>query len=255
MKPWEHAVDIFLRAWTDKDEVVGAMACGSYVTGNPTDRSDVDLHIILASDVDWRERGNKYVEGFLIEYFANPPGQIEKYFAEDYADRQTASMVQFMTGIIIFDRLGTIEQLKQKAKAWKAKVYPTPKASQVEIKKYSLWDAFDNFLDCYENHRVDFDFVYYQSLLRLFQGYCFLLNLEQIPFDHIMRYLSDHRYLDKYIKCPFPDREFSLMFLEAMQCKHKDKKIQLHEALLKRVFQKTGGFEIDGWSLKSPVDS
>lgn len=81
MERWEEALDKFLSEWRRRDYVVGALVCGSYVTGSPTARSDIDVHIILAEESDWRERGNRYVDGCLIEYFANPPRQIRTYFA------------------------------------------------------------------------------------------------------------------------------------------------------------------------------
>ena len=96
-------------------DVIGAIVCGSYITGVLAERSDIDVHIILSDEVDWRERGNQYIDGLLMEYFANPPRQIRRYFAEDYRDRSTMSMVQFITGRVIFDHRGIIEQLKVEA--------------------------------------------------------------------------------------------------------------------------------------------
>lgn len=64
---WEKATKIFLQEWENKDYVIGAIACGSYITGRPTKHSDIDLRIILNDEINWRERGNKIVNGFLIE--------------------------------------------------------------------------------------------------------------------------------------------------------------------------------------------
>ena len=83
MKDWETALDKFLVSWKVRKEVTGVLVCGSFVTGKPAPHSDIDLHIVLSESVLWRERGNKIVDGFLIEYFANPPRQIREYFKED----------------------------------------------------------------------------------------------------------------------------------------------------------------------------
>lgn len=80
MKPWEDALNKFLASWKEQKDVIGAIVCGSFITGLPTERSDIDLHIILSDEVDWRERGNQYVDGFLIEYFVNPPRQNKEIF-------------------------------------------------------------------------------------------------------------------------------------------------------------------------------
>ena len=65
---WEKAVDKFIKKWKSKKEVIGALVCGSYVTGNPTKHSDIDIHIILDNKCNWRMRGDEYVDGFLMEY-------------------------------------------------------------------------------------------------------------------------------------------------------------------------------------------
>ena len=72
MENWEKVTNKFLETWLKKDYVVGAFVCGSYVTGRPTKHLDIDLRIIMKDDINWRERGNKIIDGFLIEYFANP---------------------------------------------------------------------------------------------------------------------------------------------------------------------------------------
>lgn len=47
MQNWETALKKFLKSWKNKKEVVGALVCGSFVVGNPTKHSDIDLHIVL----------------------------------------------------------------------------------------------------------------------------------------------------------------------------------------------------------------
>ena len=71
MEKWELALKKFLKNWENKKEVVGAIVCGSYITGNPSNHSDIDIHLLLSSKTKWRERGNVIIDGILIEYFAN----------------------------------------------------------------------------------------------------------------------------------------------------------------------------------------
>ena len=73
MEPWERALTVFLEEWKNREDVIGAIVCGSYVTGNPSLHSDIDVHIILSDKVNWRTRGNVVVNNYLIEYFVNPP--------------------------------------------------------------------------------------------------------------------------------------------------------------------------------------
>ena len=69
---WREKLDIFMSNFEHSDDVIGILVCGSYVTGNPTNHSDLDVHIILNNAVGYRARGNKIIDGLLIEYFANP---------------------------------------------------------------------------------------------------------------------------------------------------------------------------------------
>lgn len=232
MEVWEKALQKFVERWQNEQEVIGVLLCGSYVTGKPGPRSDLDVHIILQEETDWRERGNEYIDGFLIEYFANPPRQIRQYFKEDFYDRSTMSMVQFITGKVLFDTHGIIAQLKQEALEWKNKQQPTLDPVVLEMKKYSLWDANDNLLDCYEKESMDFTFVYSRTLQLIFDEYCAILQVEQIPFYHIKAYLSEPGYLTKYVKAPFPDLEFSSLFLEAMAASTDAQKLKCCQQLI-----------------------
>lgn len=60
MAKWKIALEIFLKEWQDKEEVVGALVCGSYITGNPSKRSDIDVHII------WRIMWGGGKEGIVL---------------------------------------------------------------------------------------------------------------------------------------------------------------------------------------------
>lgn len=254
MEEWKIALEEFLVDWKKRNDVVGALVCGSYITGNPSKRSDIDVHIILADDADWRERGNLITNGFLIEYFVNPPKQILKYFQEDFQNLRTMSMVQFITGITLFDKTGVINELKVEAQKWMKKEYNELNEAILEMKKYSIWDSLDNLKDCFEQKRVDFHFVYYNSLANLFSEYCNFLRLETIPYYQICSYLSDSTYIKKYLKNIFPDTKFNNTFIRAIQEVDGQKMMEVYEELVTHVFNQMGGFNIDGWKLKSTID-
>ncbi|WP_342531354.1 nucleotidyltransferase domain-containing protein [Lysinibacillus sp. FSL R5-0849] len=251
---WRKALETFLNDWQGRDEVVGALVCGSYVTGHPSERSDIDVHIILSNEVKWRERGNQIVDGFLIEYFANPPGQIRRYFQDDFNKHRTMSMVQFQTGQILFDYTGIINELKLEAYAWQEKNYETINKTVLELKKYGLWDMLDNTKDCYEQKRGDFIFVYHHALATLFMEYGQFLNVDTIPTYQIHAYLVDPIYLQKYMKSAFPDEHFKQMFLHALKESNTEQMLESLEALVSYVLKQMGGFCIDGWHVKSPIE-
>lgn len=255
MSKWKVALEEFLKDWKDRCDVVGALVCGSYITGNPSKRSDIDVHLILSEDADWRERGNQVVHGFLIEYFVNPPRQIRKYFDEDFHSRRTMSMVQFMTGHTLFDKTGIISKLKIEAQKWLNREFGELSPILLEMKKYAIWDTLDNVKDCFEQGRLDFPFVYYNALAKLFSEYNQFLGLESIPFYQINSYLTDPTYLKKYLKKEFPDAKFQAAYVKALAELDKRKMMKTYEELAEHVLAKMGSFQIDGWKLRSAVDA
>src|SRR2546422_142981 len=113
MEPWETALRKFLAPWKARTDVVGALVCGSRVHGTATRRSDVDVHIVLRAGVRWRERGNKIVDGYLVEYFANPAWQHRKYEIEDAKDNTRINARMFAFGRIIFEKDGSVARLQR----------------------------------------------------------------------------------------------------------------------------------------------
>ncbi|MFB7637388.1 nucleotidyltransferase domain-containing protein [Peribacillus butanolivorans] len=254
MEKWEKVLNKFIKDWETRDDVSAVLVCGSYITGNPSKRSDLDVHIILSNEVEWRERGNKIFDGLLIEYFVNPPKQIRKYFQEDYQTRRTMSMVQFITGKVVFDKTNVIQSLKKEAAEWIQKKYISTNRVSLEVNKYGIWDTGDNLQDCYELQRPDFYLVYYNSLTNLFQQYCTYLGLDFVPYNQINSYLTDPLYQKKYLKEAFPDPVFSSLFIEALQENIDVEMMKSYEQLSQYVLNKMGGFNIDGWKIKSRVE-
>ena len=64
---WEEKLNVFLENFEYKGDIVGVLACGSYITGNPSSHSDLDVHIILNENVNYRERGNKIINRILCK--------------------------------------------------------------------------------------------------------------------------------------------------------------------------------------------
>src|SRR5438128_1448631 len=52
-------------------ELLGLLATGSRIHGQPGPTSDLDLHVVIA--VPRRRRRNRVVEGIEVEMFLNPP--------------------------------------------------------------------------------------------------------------------------------------------------------------------------------------
>ena len=101
---WQLALEKFLEEWKEKDFVEAALLTGSRAIGTDTLYSDVDIYIILSDSVDWRERGNKVIDGVLIEYFANPPRQIKHYFEKEFKENSKCTARIVAVGETLFDK-------------------------------------------------------------------------------------------------------------------------------------------------------
>jgi hypothetical protein len=252
MEKWEVSLNKFLAPWRRKSCVAGALLCGSYVTGNPSKHSDLDIHIVTKKGTDWRERGNKFVDGFLMEYLVNPPEQIRSYFKDDHRKFQQDAVIQFKTGRILFDD-GTIKSLKEEANRWFAKKFKKFSRVATEIGKYSLWDMMDDLEDCYDKGAPDFWFLYHTSLSSLIEEYSKFMGYPAIK-DKDYKILTDENTRRKYLLRDFPDSEFANIASKAILEKDKDDALAAYQKLTKHVFKGLGGFEIDGWECRSPLD-
>ena len=205
---WEEKLNRFLENFSYKNDIIGILVCGSFITGNPSTHSDLDVHIILDENVDYRERGNKIIDGLLIEYFANPAKQIREYFKEDYKNIRPMSQTQFATGKILLDKTGKVQELKNEAKEMLAKNYNDLDTNINELNKYGLWDMLDDLQDSLENNHEDFDFIYYCNLDKLLTLY---MKFIKYPYNKkvILGNITSEIVRNKYLLKELPDKEIS----------------------------------------------
>jgi len=193
MEKWEQALDRFLADWRSRHDVVGVLVCGSYVTGGPSKRSDVDVCIILSEGVEWRERGDRVVDGYLIEYFANPANQIRSYFRSDHRRGRTNNATQYATGRILLDRGGEAARLKEEAREWLKTPLSKMDPGGVSYAKYGLWDSLDNLQDACEAGSLSFYAAYYDCVIATAQEYSRFLGYPAPPAHRIHELLTNPR--------------------------------------------------------------
>ena len=250
---WEEKLNKFLENWKYKDDTIGVLVCGSYITGNPSTHSDLDVHIILKDDVDYRERGNKIVDGLLIEYFSNPPKQIRKYFEEDYNSLSSMSQTQFITGKIVKDTDGIVQKLKDEAQEMMNRNYDNINTSVNELQKYGLWDMLDDLQDAFENNKEDFDFLYYICLDKLISTY---MRYIKYPYNKksILGNITSEIVRNKYLLNELPDKDISDLIEKCITTKEKEHRVEYYEELYNKIINLLGGFNIDEFRFKSPID-
>lgn len=139
-----------------KHGIMAAMVAGSYVTGEMTDRSDIDVFFI------WPEafksmRGREYFEGQEFEYFISPEW---KYYDRLRTDK--TSMRIYASGSIVYDPDKKLERIKstaiQKIEDYRENINDSSK------KDYQFWletIAADG-IDLFEKKRYA-DFLYFTA--------------------------------------------------------------------------------------------
>lgn len=254
MESWEETLNAFLEPWKKRQDVIGFLVCGSYITGTPTKRSDIDLHIITSEEKDWRERGSKIVNGYLIEYFVNPPKQIRAYFREDHRNNKTDSQTMFITGKILYDKDGSLAELKKEAKIWLDKEFTALDETSLKLGKYGLWDTLDNLQNIYEFESKSFKYAYYIALRDVLEFYSRHLRWEVYSPERVFELMTDPATQKKYLQSEYPDPVFRDMFVKAITVEKESEMLKCFESIAKHIFKKIGGFKLDGWTIRTQLD-
>ena len=165
MEKWELVVEKFLAQYKDEDYFLGAILTGSYATGNNDVNSDIDIFIVTKDSTTWRERGNKLIDGYLIEYFINPVRQVLKEFEEGFIDNGIATTLIFSGSKILYDKDGTIEKLVNIAKNDLNKDLEPIPLFKWKMNCYTVWHSFYELNSKYiKNEDIDFVRVFKRSV-------------------------------------------------------------------------------------------
>lgn len=142
-------LDRFTHPFRNDPNVVGILLTGSYAHSTPDSYSDLDVYIIT-NELDWRERGNTFIDGYEIEYFINPTKQVNAYLDEDETDLRPVTAHMFSYSKILYRKEMTtnpMDQLIERAKEILEK--PLPELDEVtrELARYGFDDGVKDLLD------------------------------------------------------------------------------------------------------------
>ena len=253
MIDWKKKLRIFLEDFEHIDDVIGILVCGSYVTGSPTSHSDLDVHLLLEDNADFRERGNRVVDGLLIEYFSNPPRQILKYFEEDMKSKDLMCQTQFATGQILMDEMGEVSKLKTKALDMIDNFYAADNGGVMpHSAKYFLWDMLDDLQDAFENNRADFDFLYFNFLNNMISSYMWYAH-RPYNFKTILGNVVSGEVRRKYLLKEMPDTHIGALIAGCIKAVDREEKMDMYQRLAHEILSKHGGFDVGKFKLKSDL--
>ncbi|MBE6159587.1 MAG: hypothetical protein E7157_00880 [Lactobacillales bacterium] len=232
MSKWENILNEFIKEYENEEYVIGAVLGGSYATGNNTEKSDIDIHIIT-KEIGWKERGNKIIDDVMIEYFINPISEIYKYMDDDHNRRKrmsTSSM--FGYGKIIFDKTGEIQKLQSKALEYYEMEFSSPEPIEIMFNNYMCWDLMDELKDKI-NNKENIELNYYMLLKELISAYFYKNNIATVPFTKIEKIFKNKNYREQYHLKNFPNEEFVNLVINCFDNKDYLSIEKLYEYVIK----------------------
>lgn len=252
MTNWEKALNKFIDKYKDEDYFLGAILTGSYATGNNDENSDIDVFIVTKDSTTWRERGNKFIDGYLIEYFINPVRQVLKEFEKGFEENGIATTLIFVGSKILYDKDGTIEELVSIAKNnLNREIKPIPEF-QWKMNCYTIWHSFYELTSKYKR-KEDIDFTYNIYLENIIKSYLLNKQIPLLPIHKVEKILTNEEFRKRYNVRELPDEEFVNKLLNCFNEKDYDKKYKYAKELYDYYMEQNNDFDINDFSLRSDI--
>lgn len=253
VEKWKLALKEFLKKYEEDDDVVGAILCGSYVTGNQNEYSDIDVQLVLKDTCDYSVHGVTESNSYLIEYFINPAYKIKEYMELNYKKNRQMTQNTFAYGKIIYDLDGSVKQLQDLALEYIDKPFKNIASSKLDSNNYHLWDLLDELKVSLKEERLDFNKIYYMLLNDIHDVYAEYLGIQKLPKTKIYKILTDEDYRKKYHVFKLPEDEFINLYLKCYNLDKPDRMYKNIEKLINYYYKKQGGFNIRTFELKTEL--
>ncbi len=252
MEPWKSAANRFLAECPFRSEIEVVYLTGSYAHGMADQYSDIDLYIILNDAVDWRERGNRNVDGFIIEYFANPFRQVKQYIETQHIDGNQITINMILDSIVILDANASADTLREYCLQKLAEPFPELDEASKGVKLYAIWDRFNELERSYHNNSPDFNVQYDQFGIDVIYTYARFLKAPLPPYYHLYRWLTDGQYHQSFSLPLFSDAHFLQLMIRFFTLIGLAERFCLAEEMKTYVMEKMQGFDINQYVFRSP---
>ena len=236
---WKDALNKFIKKYQKNEDVEAILLIGSYAVNNNNEYSDIDVFIVLKDRCEYRERGNKKIGNYIIEYFMNPVYKVEDYLDNDERGHGGSMANMLINGILLYGNQKEVERLKRKA----LKVYNKKNEYDV-MKYYRCWDAYEDYKACKYHNKMP----YYNCLRCLIEAYLYNNDYWILPESKIERFFRDPLYRKKYNMNKFPNNKFNKLVINCFDNPNKDNLDKLYKYVIKN-----GKFNINNFKLKSNI--
>lgn len=254
VEKWKLALKEFLKKYEEDDDVIGALLCGSYASGNQTEDSDIDVYLVLKDNVTYFLRGNSESNSFLIEYFMNTKEGIKDFMEKEFNNFKHSTTNMFAYGKIIYDLDGSVKELQDLALEYIDRPFKNISSSKLDINNYHVWDLLDELKVSLKEERLDFNKIYYMLLNDIYDIYAEYLGIQKLPKTKIYKILTDEDYRKKYHVFKLPEDEFINLYLKCYNLDKPDRMYKNIEELINYYYKKQGGFNIRTFELKTELE-
>lgn len=249
IEKWKLALKEFLKEYENNDDVIGALLCGSYATGNNNDNSDIDVYLVLKDNVNYFKRGNTESNSFLVEYFMNTKDGIKDFMKSEFDNNKLSTISMFAYGKIIYDLEGKVKELQDLALDYIDRPFNPITTSTLDKNNYYLWDMLDEIEVSLKEQRYDFLKLYYNLLNNIYNIYAEYEAIPKLPDSKVYKILTDSEYRKKYHVFKLPDKEFIKLYLKCYEDNKPNIMYKNISKLINYYYEKQGGFNIRTFEL------
>ena len=252
---WRSRLNLFFDNFEWKANVSGILVFGSYISGTETVYSDLNVHFVFDDNTDFRQIGARHSDGLLISYEANPAAQIRKFFEDELVTPSTSYITQFAAGEVFFDRHGVAATLKDEAAKLHEAYFETFRVDKVmsTTDKHEIWKMKTTLDAAKSNGRLDLDFMHHVYLNRLVSLYMEHIGRRYNPAI-ILGNVDDERFRKQYLLHRLPDPVVAELIASSITTGNVERKVLLFAQLVEKILEKFGGFSIDAFRVKRPLD-
>jgi predicted nucleotidyltransferase len=112
-EPYNTALHEATRYIVERWQLVGIIASGTIIRGNPSPSSDLDLFVLHRAPE--RQRVQRFFGGVPAEIFVNPPERVERYFEAEKRDGRPKIAHLLATGFVVYGGDPVVEELRARA--------------------------------------------------------------------------------------------------------------------------------------------
>lgn len=216
----------------------GALLAGSVVRGEATETSDLDI-VIFDNSIRSSYRESLVYLGLNIEVFVHNLASYQEFFQEDYEQARPSMPRMVVEGLILKDE-GILKVIKKEASEIMMKGPEKWSRETIEVKRYFITDALDDFIGCTKREEAIF---IANSLAELVSE--FVLRTNQ-------QWIGTSKWLFRSLR--YYDNDFAERFVRAFDTFYKtDEKSEIIQ-LVDNILLPYGGRLFAGFSLGKMED-